>query len=107
MLSQSEKTTEIEVGLDEKKSKLVNENYSGINNFSYNLEDLKIIDNVKIPQSIDKVVNDTDLKAKEGILQLNNKLNDVYKIEQILSMGLLGIGKNRVLVPTRWAIIFN
>lgn len=104
LLSQSEKTTEIEVGLDEKKSKLVNENYSGINNFSYNLEDLKIIDNVKIPQSIDKVVNDTDLKAKEGILQLNNKLDDVYKIEQILSMGLLGIGKNRVLVPTRWAI---
>jgi DNA repair protein NreA len=104
LLSQAEKTTEIEVDLEEKKSKLVKENYSGINNFSYNLEDLKIIDNIKIPQSIDKVVNDTDLKAKDGILTLNEKLDDVYKIEQILSMGLLGVSKNRVLVPTRWAI---
>jgi len=92
------------VSLEEKKSKLIKENYSGINNFSYGFEDLKIIDNVKIPQSIDKVVNDGDMKAKDGILQLNDKLDDVYKIEQILSMGLLGITKNRILVPTRWAI---
>jgi len=103
LLSQSVDTTEIEVEL-EIKAKKINENYSGINNFSYGLEELKIIDNIKIPQSIDKVVNDTDLKAKEGILRLNEKLEDVYKIEQILSMGLLGITKNRVLVPTRWAI---
>ncbi|HOZ35497.1 MAG TPA: hypothetical protein PLK55_00740 [archaeon] len=103
LLSQSVDTTEIEVGL-ETKAKKINENYSGINNFSYGLEDLKIIDNIKIPQSIDKVVSDGDLKAKEGILRLNEKLEDVYKIEQILSMGLLGVTKNRVLVPTRWAI---
>lgn len=104
LLSQAEKTTEIEIGLEEKKSKLVRENYSGVNNFSYGLEDLKIIDNIKIPQSIDKVVSDGDLKAKEGILRLNEKLEDVYKIEQILSLGLLGVTKNRILVPTRWAI---
>ncbi len=103
LLSQSVNTTEIEVGL-EKKAQMIKENYSGVNNCSYGFNDLKIIDNVKIPPSIDKVVNDGDMKAKEGILQLNNKLDDVYKIEQILSMGLLGINKNRILVPTRWAI---
>lgn len=104
LLSQAEKTTEIEVGLEEKKSKMIKEKYSGVNNFAYGFDDIRIIDNVKVPQNIDKVVSDGDLKAKDGILNLNEKLNDVYKIEQILSMGLLGISKNRVLVPTRWAI---
>ncbi|MFA5746382.1 MAG: hypothetical protein WCX82_04880 [archaeon] len=103
LLSQSVDTTEIEVGL-ENKAKRITENYSGVNNYSYGFSDLKIIDNIKIPQSIDKVVSDGDLKAKEGILRLNEKLDDVYKVEQILSMGLLGITKNRILVPTRWAI---
>lgn len=103
LLAQSYKTAELELGL-EKSPKLVKENISGVNNFSYELENIKIIDNIKIPKIIDKVVTDTDLKAREGIIDLNKKLNDVYKIEQILSSGLLGQERKRILVPTKWAI---
>ena len=103
LLSQTENTSEIEIDIDN-KAKLIKENYSGVNNFSYEFSDIKIVDNLKIPTIVDKTVNDGDLKAKEGILQLHHKLEDVYKVEQILSLGLLGITKNRVLVPTRWAI---
>lgn len=103
LLAQSYKTAELELDL-EKTPKLVKENISGISNFSYELENIKIIDNIKIPKIIDKVVTDKDLKAREGIIDLNKKLNDVYKIEQILSSGLLGQERKRILVPTRWAI---
>jgi len=103
LLSQAENTSEIEIDIDN-KPKMVKENYSGVNNFSYEFNDIRVVDNIKIPPIIDKTVNDGDLKAKEGILQLHNKLKDVYKVEQVLSLGLLGRTKNRVLVPTRWAI---
>jgi len=103
LLAQSTKTTELEIDL-EKTPKMIKEKISGINNFSYELENIKIIDNIKIPKIIDKVVTDTDLKAREGIINLNKKLQDVYKIEQILSAGLLGQKNKRILVPTRWAI---
>lgn len=103
LLAQTENTSELEININQ-KPKLVKENYSGINNFSYEFEEIKVVDNIKIPTIIDKTVNDGDLKAKEGIINIYNKLSDVYKVEQVLSLGLLGRTKNRVLVPTRWAI---
>jgi len=103
LLAQTENTSELEININQ-KPKLIKENYSGINNFSYEFEEIKIIDNPKIPTIIDKTVNDGDLKAKEGIINIYNKLEDIYKVEQVLSLGLLGITRNRVLVPTRWAI---
>lgn len=103
LLAQTNSSAEIEIEL-ENKANLINEKISGVKNFSYELENIKIIDNLKIPNVIEKTVNDGELKAKEGILNIYKKTQDVYKIEQILSLGLLGITKNRVLVPTRWAI---
>jgi len=103
LLSQAQDTSEIEVELDNRRGN-VKEDYSGVNNCSYGFESIRIIDNVKIPLVIDKTVNDLDMKAKDGIISIYNKLGDVYKIEQVLSLGLLGVAKNRVLVPTRWAI---
>jgi hypothetical protein len=103
LLTQSIKTTELEIDY-KKKAKLINEDFSGTNNLSYSLNNIKIIDNIKIPLIIDKTVNDFDLKAKEGILKIYNKTKDVYKTQQLLSVGLLGLKKNRILVPTRWSI---
>ncbi len=103
LLSQAQDTSEIEVELDNRCVN-VKEDYSGVNNCSYGFESIRVVDNVKIPLVIDKTVNDLDMKAKDGIISIYNKLGDVYKIEQVLSLGLLGIAKNRVLVPTRWAI---
>ncbi|HOD89753.1 MAG TPA: hypothetical protein PKK56_01575 [archaeon] len=103
LLSQTYKTTEIEFDSGN-KTKIINDEITGINNYSFDLNKLKIIDNLKIPKIIDKTVNDIDLKAQEGILNIYNKLDNVYKIQQLLSVGLLGEKQNRVFVPTKWSI---
>jgi DNA repair protein NreA len=103
LITQTEDTAELELELARRKH-YVKDDITGISNYSYNLNKLKIISNIKVPNSIDRVVSDIDLKATDGIINLYNKLDDVYKIEQLLSVGLLGVRKNRVLVPTRWAI---
>lgn len=51
---------------------------------------------------VEKVYDDNDMRAKDGIMKLYNAGIDVEKISKILSIG--GIGKERKLVPTRWSI---
>lgn len=102
-ISQSVKTTEFEIDVDSKK-KLIVDKVTGVKNNSFSLNNLKITENIRVPKTIDRVTNDTSLHAKDGILELYSKTKDVYKIEQLLSIGLLGVKRNRVFVPTRWAI---
>ena len=102
-IAQSKKIAEFEIDFENKK-KIINEKVSGIENNAYPLTNLKITKNIKIPKAIDKITNDTSLNAREGMLELYSKIDDVYKIEQLLSIGLLGTKKNRILVPTKWAI---
>ena len=102
-ITQTTKVTEIEFETINSKT-LVSEKTSGVKNIAYDINKFKIIDNLKIPKVIDKTVNDTDLKANNAILNLHKKLNDVYKIEQLLSTGQLGVKKDRIFVPTKWAI---
>src|SRR3989344_6333723 len=68
------------------------------------LKDAKIIDNVKVDRNVDKVISDTDLKAVEGMRMLYEKGIDEHMISQLLTLGTLGLKKNRILVPTRWGI---
>ncbi len=103
LLTQSIKTTEMEIDF-ERKPRLVKEQFSGINNSSYQLNKFKISENIRVPRNIDKIVNDYDLKAKEGIINLYTKTKDIYKTQQLLSIGLLGLKNNRILVPTKWSI---
>ncbi|MFH1592022.1 MAG: hypothetical protein ABIB47_01510 [Candidatus Woesearchaeota archaeon] len=63
------------------------------------------IGNTKISQRVDKVYSDTDLKAVEAINYLNNHGFDEHKLSQLLSIGIMGQKKRRVLVPTRWSIV--
>ncbi|BFH74302.1 Nre family DNA repair protein [Sulfurisphaera javensis] len=70
---------------------------------SLNAKDIKINENPKIPKPIDKLIFD-DIKAQEAILELYNNKQSIYTIINALSLGLLGIRKNRKIVPTRWAI---
>lgn len=70
---------------------------------SVKLKDAEITENVRVPRKVDKVVSDYDYKA-------GNALNDLYKrfdehyLTKLLSVGNLGMKKQRKLVPTRWAI---
>jgi DNA repair protein NreA len=67
------------------------------------LKNAKVVDNVKVPQKLDKVMND-EIKASEGIGMLYKNNFDEYSLSKILSVGVLGMKKAKKLVPTRWSI---
>ena len=73
-------------------------------NITAPLKTFKITQNPKIPRKVDKVVNDIDLKAKDALMYLyKNNFNEHY-LQQLLSIGVLGLKKNRKLIPTKWGI---
>ena len=67
------------------------------------LKKAKITGNVKVDRKVDKVIND-DIKAVEGVNFLYKNSFDEYTLSKILSVGVLGLKKNKRLVPTRWSI---
>jgi DNA repair protein NreA len=67
------------------------------------LKHAEITGNVKIERSIDKVIND-EIKAVQGIEILYNKEVNEYSLSKILSVGVMGMKKDKKLVPTRWSI---
>jgi DNA repair protein NreA len=68
------------------------------------LKKVKITENVKVLRSVDKVFYDSDLKANEGVNYLYKKKVDENFLTKLLSIGGMGVKKNRKLVPTRWSI---
>jgi hypothetical protein len=63
-----------------------------------------LAENPKIPKPIDNVVSDTDLKAEQGIMELYSSDINQRQITRMFSIGLLGVKKQRKLVPTEWSI---
>jgi hypothetical protein len=63
-----------------------------------------IAENPSIPRAVDHIVSDTDLKASQGILTLYDSNIGQQQITRMLSIGLLGVKKQRRLVPTEWSI---
>ncbi len=61
-------------------------------------------ENPKIKNVVEKTVSDIDMKANEGLKKLYRKGIDENFLTKLLSIGLLGVKKNRKLVPTRWSI---
>lgn len=59
--------------------------------------------NVKINQKLDKMMND-EIKSNYGIKYLYKNNFDEYSLAKILSVGVLGMKKDKKLVPTRWSI---
>ena len=98
------KPVDIEIGLkkglnfERQKDKVITPH--GIHG---NLKDAKITSNVKIHRKVDKVIND-EIKATEGIEYLYKNKFDEYTLSKILSVGVLGLKKDKKLVPTRWSI---
>jgi hypothetical protein len=68
-----------------------------------NLKKAKIVSNVKVDRNVDKAIND-ELKAADSIAMLYKKGFDEYPLNKILSVGVLGLKKNKRFVPTRWSI---
>jgi hypothetical protein len=68
------------------------------------VEKMRVTENPKIEKKVDYIISDTDLKAQKAIVKLYDKKVDNYRIEKILSIGLIGLKIQRKLVPTRWSI---
>ena len=67
-------------------------------------EKTKLTENVHVPRRVDYITSDTDLKSTGGALDLYEHGISPYHIQKLLSIGLLGVGRNRRMVPTRWSI---
>jgi hypothetical protein len=65
---------------------------------------VRLEENPRIESKVDYLVNDTQVKSVQSIIELNQARIDTSTIIKILSAGLLGTQKNRRLVPTRWSI---
>jgi hypothetical protein len=104
-VSLAKKPVDIEVSLNKKPSFNLNfaQNVAPYGP-SVKLEKARITENPKIPDKVDKVVDDIDLKASEGISTLYKKGFDEHYLTRIFSMGNLGVKTERKLVPTRWSI---
>ncbi len=70
---------------------------------SAGLKDMSI-DNSRANPQIEKAYFDTDMSATKAIIELYEKGVPVSKIQKSLAGGILGYGKNRKFVPTRWSI---
>ncbi len=67
------------------------------------LEKLEI-ENTRWEHNLEKVFNDTDLKARDAITHLHSRGTSFSSIQKAFSTGSMGTGKRRKLVPTRWSI---
>lgn len=55
-------------------------------------------------QRIESAHYDTDLRAADAIMELYRRGVETSSLQRVFSVGMLGLKKNRKLVPTRWSI---
>jgi len=68
------------------------------------LKKATMTENPKIHTKVYKVFDDIDLKANEAVNYLYKNNFDENFLSRILSVGVLGLKKDRKLVPTRWSL---
>jgi len=96
---------DIEVSLKDKpKFRLNTDAYTAPMGPNAGLKKAEITSNPKIHTKVDKVVSDIDLKANDALIYLYQNKFDENFLTRLLSVGTLGIRKDRKLVPTRWSI---
>jgi hypothetical protein len=96
---------DIEVNLEEKPQfRLNHDSVIAPTGPNANIKNAKITSNPKIHFKVDKVVSDFDLKSHDALLYLYENKFDENFLSKVLSIGTLGVKKNRKLVPTRWSI---
>jgi hypothetical protein len=68
------------------------------------LKKIRLEENPHVHKKVDYLVYDTDVKSAVSIKELYYNRIKVSNIIKILSTGMLGLKKNRRLVPTRWSV---
>ncbi|MBI5003206.1 hypothetical protein HZC31_07515 [Candidatus Woesearchaeota archaeon] len=104
-ISQAAKPVEMEINLEKKPFFSLNMNQEAApHGPNTKLKRAQLTENPKIPVHIDKAVSDNDLKAADALTYLTKKGYDEHALTKLLTVGNLGIKKQRKLVPTRWGI---
>ncbi|MEM4389230.1 MAG: Nre family DNA repair protein [Candidatus Micrarchaeia archaeon] len=62
------------------------------------------VDAGRFEHNLERAYHDTDLCARDAIIELYGRGTPISFIQRALSVGTLGLGQKRKLVPTRWAI---
>ncbi|HTX60930.1 MAG TPA: hypothetical protein VMC48_01345, partial [Methanobacterium sp.] len=62
------------------------------------------IESVKWDRELEKAYYDSDLKAADAVMHLHQSDVPFSNIQKAFSVGTMGVGKNRKMVPTRWSI---
>src|SRR3989344_1073341 len=105
LISMSSKPLDTEVQLNKKVKLSVNfDKVTLPSGPKAELKKITLTDNPKIPTYVDKVVSDSDLKAVDAIKILHSKGHEESDMSKLLSIGTLGLAKNRKFVSTRWSI---
>ena len=68
------------------------------------LKSFKTSSSVSAEHSIENAYHDRDLPATQAMVRLYQRGIEVSRIQRVLSIGMLGLQKNRRLVPTRWSV---
>lgn len=68
------------------------------------LEKARLEENAPVKKKIDYLVSDGEIKSAPALVELHKANVPNSSLIKILSAGLLGLQKNRKLVPTRWSI---
>lgn len=68
------------------------------------LESLKLGSLPPPEKVVERAYGDVDLPAGDAVWELYKGGVDVHRISRLLSVGALGVGRRRRLVPTRWSI---
>ena len=104
-IAMSSKPVDVDIQLQEKpKFRLNIDYYMAPTGPNAKLKKAQITENPKIHTKVYKVFGDIDLKANEAVNYLYENNFDENFLSRILSVGTLGLKKDRKLVPTRWSI---
>jgi len=104
-VAMASKPVDVEVNLKDKPLLRMNfNNYTAPSGPQAEIKKASLTENPKISNKVEKAFSDTDLKANNALIYLYKHNFDETFLSKILSVGTLGIGKNRKLVPTRWSI---
>ncbi len=104
-IAMSSKPTGVEIQLYEKpKFQLNLDSYMAPTGPNARLKKASITENPKIHTKVYRVFEDTDLKAQNAINYLYENRFDENFLSKLLSVGTLGLKKDRKLVPTRWSL---
>ena len=103
----ADRPVDIELGLDESSGFDIDDSLEDIaapRGPRASAETARVTENPSVPRAVEKTLSDDDWRAEGAIAYLYRRGFDVYEINNVLSVGALGRGDNRRLVPTRWSI---